>query len=101
MRIEPVKITGNCATMPRRIGGRLRAIAAGKRRNHPRSGFCPQPGFCLVDLTALPVRLLRPYKAGIAPQRTSALPGRPRAVEGRSTLTNVDRCRQLGSRSGR
>lgn len=32
--------------------------------------------------------------------RASALPGRPRAVEGHSMVTNVDRCRQLGSRSG-
>lgn len=32
--------------------------------------------------------------------RTSVLPGRPRAVEGHSLVTNVDRCRQLGSRSG-
>ncbi len=32
---------------------------------------------------------------------TSALPGRPGAGEGRSAMSNVDTCRQFGSRSGR
>src|SRR4051794_5473560 len=49
------------------------------------------------DLPASAVPHHRAHKA----MCTSALPGRPRAVEGRSMVTNVDRCRQLSSRPGR
>jgi hypothetical protein len=39
--------------------------------------------------------------AACSTHTTSALPGRPRAVERRSALTNVDSYRQLSSRSAR
>jgi hypothetical protein len=89
------------------VGGGARLSAVAHLRDH-------RAGDRLIDVRILqhdervvaafpPLSNPRMGRDGLASaaQRTSALPGRPGVVEGRSTMTNADRCGQLGSRSGR